>query len=210
MARTQQQRREETRARLLDAAIDTIVEIGYARASAAVIARRAQVSDGALFKHFATMGDFMGAVTLEVMQGEGGLPFVEGVATEIKVAGHLLGQRTKIGDHFARGVGGGQNAQLVVHGGAELVNGHQPRAVETRDGRLEPVAGQARLGRHGGLDQVVAHPGPQLARGVAAEGDHEQPVDGGVTLTEQPHGQRRHRMGLAGAGGRLEHHRARW
>ncbi|MEZ0051329.1 AcrR family transcriptional regulator [Mycobacterium sp. MAA66] len=68
MARTQQQRREETRARLLDAAIETIVEVGYARASAAVIARRAQVSDGALFKHFATMGDFMAATVLEVMR----------------------------------------------------------------------------------------------------------------------------------------------
>src|SRR5258708_25329110 len=61
MARTQQQRREETVARLLDASIATIVEVGYARASAAVIARRAQVSDGALFRHFATMGDFMAA-----------------------------------------------------------------------------------------------------------------------------------------------------
>lgn len=68
MARTQQQRREETRARLLDAAIATIVEVGYARASAAVIARRAEVSDGALFKHFATMGDFMAATALEVMR----------------------------------------------------------------------------------------------------------------------------------------------
>ena len=68
MARTQQQRREETRARLLDAAIETIVEVGYARASAAVIARRAEVSDGALFKHFATMGDFMAATALEVMR----------------------------------------------------------------------------------------------------------------------------------------------
>ncbi|MDH6243638.1 TetR/AcrR family transcriptional regulator [Mycobacterium sp. OTB74] len=68
MARTQQQRREETRTRLLDAAIDTIVEVGYARASAKVIAQRAQVSDGALFKHFATMGDFMSEVTREVMR----------------------------------------------------------------------------------------------------------------------------------------------
>jgi AcrR family transcriptional regulator len=68
MARTQQQRREETVARLLDAAIDTIVEVGYARASAAVIAKRAGVSDGALFRHFATMGDFMAATALEVMR----------------------------------------------------------------------------------------------------------------------------------------------
>jgi AcrR family transcriptional regulator len=73
MARTQQQRREETVARLLDASIDTIVEVGYARASAAVIARRAEVSDGALFRHFATMGDFMAATALEVMRRQLGL-----------------------------------------------------------------------------------------------------------------------------------------
>ena len=35
MARTQQQRREDTIARLLDASIDTIIDIGYAKASAA-------------------------------------------------------------------------------------------------------------------------------------------------------------------------------
>jgi AcrR family transcriptional regulator len=68
MARTQQQRREETVARLLDACIDTIVEVGYARASAAVIAKRAKVSDGALFRHFPTMGDFMAATAHEVMR----------------------------------------------------------------------------------------------------------------------------------------------
>jgi AcrR family transcriptional regulator len=68
MARTQQQRREETIARLLDASIDTIVEVGYSRASAAVIARRAAVSDGALFRHFPTMGDFMAATAREVMR----------------------------------------------------------------------------------------------------------------------------------------------
>jgi AcrR family transcriptional regulator len=68
MARTQQQRREETVARLLDASIDTIIDVGYARASAAVIAKRAQVSDGALFRHFPTMGDFMAATAREVMR----------------------------------------------------------------------------------------------------------------------------------------------
>jgi AcrR family transcriptional regulator len=68
MARTQQQRREETVARLLDASIDTIIEVGFARASAAVIAKRAQVSDGALFRHFPTMGDFMAATAHEVMR----------------------------------------------------------------------------------------------------------------------------------------------
>jgi AcrR family transcriptional regulator len=65
MARTQQQRREDTIARLLDASIETIVEIGYARASAKVIAQRAEVSDGALFRHFPTMGDLMAATAQE-------------------------------------------------------------------------------------------------------------------------------------------------
>jgi AcrR family transcriptional regulator len=68
MARTQQQRREETVGRLIDASIDTIVEVGYARASAAVIAKRAKVSGGALFRHFPTMGDFMAATAHEVMR----------------------------------------------------------------------------------------------------------------------------------------------
>lgn len=68
MARTQQQRREETIARLLDASIETIIEVGYARASAAVIAKRAQVSDGAIFRHFPTMSDFMAATAREVMR----------------------------------------------------------------------------------------------------------------------------------------------
>jgi AcrR family transcriptional regulator len=68
MARTQQQRREETVGRLIDASIDTIVEVGYARASAAVIAKRADVSGGALFRHFPTMGDFMAATAHEVMR----------------------------------------------------------------------------------------------------------------------------------------------
>ena len=68
MARTQQQRREETVGRLLEAAIASIVEVGYARASAAVITKRAGVSVGALFRHFETMGDFMAATASEVLR----------------------------------------------------------------------------------------------------------------------------------------------
>jgi AcrR family transcriptional regulator len=68
VARTQQQRREETVGRLLDACIDTIIEVGYARASAAVVTKRAGVSVGALFRHFETMGDFMAATASEVLR----------------------------------------------------------------------------------------------------------------------------------------------
>lgn len=55
-------------ARLLDASIATIIEVGYARASAAVITQRAELSDGALFRHFSTMGDFMAATAYEVLR----------------------------------------------------------------------------------------------------------------------------------------------
>lgn len=68
MARTQQQRREETVGRLHDAGIATIIEVGYARASAAMITKRAGVSVGALFRHFDTMGDFMAATASEVLR----------------------------------------------------------------------------------------------------------------------------------------------
>ena len=68
MARTQQQRREETVGRLLEACIATIIEVGYAKASAAVITKRAGVSVGALFRHFETMGDFMAATASEVLR----------------------------------------------------------------------------------------------------------------------------------------------
>ena len=78
--RTQQQRREQTVARLLDASIDTLIEVGYARASAAVIARRAEVSDGALFRHFPTMGDFMAATAHEVAR------------RQLELAGKLIAQ----------------------------------------------------------------------------------------------------------------------
>lgn len=65
MARTQRQRSEETVAGLLDASIGTIIEVGYARASAALIAKRAHVSDGALFRHFPTMRELMAATLRE-------------------------------------------------------------------------------------------------------------------------------------------------
>jgi AcrR family transcriptional regulator len=65
---TQQQRREETVARLLEASIATIIEVGYSRASAAVITKRAGVSVGALFRHFDNMGDFMAATAYEVLR----------------------------------------------------------------------------------------------------------------------------------------------
>ncbi|QUD82955.1 TetR/AcrR family transcriptional regulator [Gordonia polyisoprenivorans] len=68
MSPTQRERREATITRLVDAAIATIDEVGYARTSAQLIATRAGLSYGALFRHFATMSDFMAATARETVR----------------------------------------------------------------------------------------------------------------------------------------------
>lgn len=50
--RTQAQRTAETRAKLLNAAIDCLVDVGFAKTSTQEIARRAGVSRGAQLHHF--------------------------------------------------------------------------------------------------------------------------------------------------------------
>jgi len=70
--RTQAERREGTIRKLLDAAVETLIEVGYAEASVQRICARAEVSQGALFRHFATrealmvaVGEDLGAQMLE-------------------------------------------------------------------------------------------------------------------------------------------------
>ncbi|XKE47329.1 TetR/AcrR family transcriptional regulator [Halomonas organivorans] len=65
--RTQEARRSATIAKLTDAAIEALVELGYAKASTNEICQRAGVSQGALFRHFASRGDFMAHVADEVL-----------------------------------------------------------------------------------------------------------------------------------------------
>jgi AcrR family transcriptional regulator len=57
--RTQQERRGETRRRLLDATITVLVEQGYARLTTVEVAKRAGVSQGAIFTHFDTKADLL-------------------------------------------------------------------------------------------------------------------------------------------------------
>lgn len=52
IAASKQARSAATRARLLDAALGCLVDLGYAGASTAQVAKRAGVSQGALYKHF--------------------------------------------------------------------------------------------------------------------------------------------------------------
>lgn len=55
--RTQGERREATMTSVVDAAVEALGEIGYARTTTAEIARRAGVSQGGLFRHFGSRLD---------------------------------------------------------------------------------------------------------------------------------------------------------
>jgi AcrR family transcriptional regulator len=59
--RTQQQRRSATRERLLSATQAALVERGYAGTTTTQVCRRAGLSQGALFKHFASKGELLAA-----------------------------------------------------------------------------------------------------------------------------------------------------
>src|SRR3954470_12869646 len=57
--RTQQQRREETRGALLDAAVQSLIEVGFARTTTLEVQRRADVSRGALLHHFPSKAELL-------------------------------------------------------------------------------------------------------------------------------------------------------
>ncbi|MGY6654493.1 TetR/AcrR family transcriptional regulator [Amycolatopsis sp. TRM77291] len=59
--RTQAERREQTRTALLDATIDCLVDLGYARTSVQEICARAGVSKGAVQHHFSAKAELMAA-----------------------------------------------------------------------------------------------------------------------------------------------------
>ncbi|NGN63315.1 TetR/AcrR family transcriptional regulator [Streptomyces sp. A7024] len=64
--RTQQERREATIGRLIDATVEAIAEVGYARASLGEICTRSGVSRGGLFRHFDSRLDLMVTAADEV------------------------------------------------------------------------------------------------------------------------------------------------
>src|SRR5438128_4383491 len=57
--RTQQQRREETRRALLDAAVESLIEVGFARTTTLEVQRRANASRGALLHHFPSKAELL-------------------------------------------------------------------------------------------------------------------------------------------------------
>jgi len=66
--RTQKERREGTMAKLVDATIASLAEVGYRATSIAEICTRAGVSQGALFRHFRSRIAIVAAATQAVEQ----------------------------------------------------------------------------------------------------------------------------------------------
>jgi AcrR family transcriptional regulator len=60
--RSQKERTEETRKRLVEAAVAALLELGAARATVSEICKRAEVTSGALHHHFGSKAGLMGAV----------------------------------------------------------------------------------------------------------------------------------------------------
>jgi AcrR family transcriptional regulator len=65
----QQARSVASRKRLLDATITCLAELGFARTSTTAIAAQADMSQGALFKHFPNKALLMGAATRHLFDG---------------------------------------------------------------------------------------------------------------------------------------------
>ena len=93
--RTQQQRRAATRARLLAATQAALVELGYAGTTTTEVCRRAEVSQGALFKHFASKGELLAATAEQLFAHlidayRDTLPRLAGVQDRVAAAVGLL------------------------------------------------------------------------------------------------------------------------
>jgi AcrR family transcriptional regulator len=64
--RSQDERRTATRVAIVEAALATFQDLGYARTSTPEIARRAGVSQGSLFKHFRSKSDLVAAAVAQL------------------------------------------------------------------------------------------------------------------------------------------------
>ena len=66
--RTQQQRRDETRRALLDAAVESLIDVGFARTTTLEVQRRAEVSRGALLHHFPSKAELLVAAVAHLAE----------------------------------------------------------------------------------------------------------------------------------------------
>ena len=92
-SRTQQERREDTRARLLSATIECLVEHGYAGTTTQRVQDRAGLSRGALLHHFATKEALLVAAVSHVADAQIRAVRAEaaaGAASEVELLHHVM------------------------------------------------------------------------------------------------------------------------
>ncbi len=104
--RTQKERRDETRGRLLDATVDCLVRYGYAGTTTTLIADRAGVSRGAQVHHFPTKGALVRAAVehftkQRVTDFRAAMAEVPPGADRIGAAIDLLWQTVGVGERIA-------------------------------------------------------------------------------------------------------------
>lgn len=96
----QQARSQATHAKLIEAAAECLVQKGYAGTSTQAVAQAAGVSQGALFKHFPSKAELLGAAVAHLL-------------------GSLVGMfRGEAGQRFERAMGGGLLERVGVAVGA--------------------------------------------------------------------------------------------
>jgi AcrR family transcriptional regulator len=66
--RTQEERRTSTISRLLSATISCLAHEGYAKTTTAGVCKKAELSQGALFRHFGSRADLIAAATTEICE----------------------------------------------------------------------------------------------------------------------------------------------
>jgi len=98
--RTQQQRREATIGKLLDATIECLVEHGYRDTSIGRICDRAGVSHGGLFRHFGSRTELLAAVTDEV--GKRHIAQLQTLVTDLPVDGDVVDEMVHFFRHATR------------------------------------------------------------------------------------------------------------
>lgn len=159
--RTQAQRRESTRAKLLDAALEVFAERGFHAASVDQVARAAGVSTGALYKHF----DSKAALFLGVLH--------EAIPRWV--------------DSYAKAIEGTNNPVKAMAGQWAWLADNLPQgwlllldmwAVAVRDDDLRPQFAQ----RYDELRAAVARASKQAADARSAKARRRLPADQLATL----------------------------
>jgi len=141
--RTQQERREETIGKLLDATIDALADVGYARTSVSEICSRAGVSHGALFCHFGSRLELIAAAAEEV-----GRRHLERLRAEFEPADKATGPES---DALARAV---RFLDAAAHSRTNAV-WHELLVASRTDEELRPAVRRA-MGRYAARIEAAA------------------------------------------------------